>query len=479
MRPLTRRLWFLFAGWMLIVAAAPTAAPAQAPADPTQRAKSEAEEAYKQGDFDRAIQLTDDSLRRNPADHVALYLRGSSRVEKGIQLRDGQLLRDGIADAREAIRLGGKDNSIYYLPYLYGMTNLSVIEDKNDHADIAVKVADGALAATTLKPDEKANLLYQRGLAKGAMENVDGAVKDFEDAARLNTKLLAAYTAAADTLARAGRTEAAEAAFDRAVKSFPENPLVYNNRGEFLRNTGRAEQAVADYTRAIDLDPNYFYAYTNRGFTLMQLDDPQAAENDFTASLRLNPQQPMVYGFRGTARGSQRKFAEAIADHLKAVSLAPNSSVAVTDLAFSQFFAGRYQEAARSFEKALENPNFRQVAPWRVAAFEELGQKEAAENEFVASFDKPAETRDWIDNLVAFQYDRINADQLLAAVGKGNQKNEPLVLAQRAEAEYFIGRKLAQQGQASEAEAAYRRVLETGTKQLSAYRGAKLALSSR
>lgn len=483
MRPLTALTCPIAVGTALFLSLLPAPSPGQAP--PAQR--SEAEDAYKKGEFDRAIELTDAALRKNAEDHVALYLRGSARVEKGLQRREAQLLRDGIADAREAIRLGGKDNSIYYLPYLYGMTSLSLVENRKDHAEIAVRIGDEALKNAALKPDEKANLLYQRGLAKAAVGQTDpmsgqtdAAVQDFQEASRLNPKLLAAFTATADALAKAGKTDAAKSAFDRAVKAFPDNALVYNNRGMFLQQNNQPQKAIADFTRAIELNPNYFYSYTNRGYTLLQTEDVQAAENDFTASLRLNPQQAMVYGFRGTARVAQGKFDEAVADHRKALEMVPNNPIALTDLGFAQFFGGRYEEAVRSFEKALDaNPNFIHLHPWRVAALEELGRKEAAETEFTASFDKPAARRDWIDNLVAFQYDRINADQLLAAVGQSDPKNEALGAAQLAEAEYFIGRKLGQQGQASEAQAAFRRAIDTNAKHLSAYRGAKFALARR
>lgn len=477
MRPLTVFAYGLVVGTAFFVASLPVPSAAQATrraADASQRNPAEA--AYQQGDFDKAIQLADESLRANPSDHVAFYLRGSARVERGLQRRDGQLLRDGIADAREAIRLGGKENMIYYLPYLYGMTSLSIVENRKDHADASVKVADEAIAKAGLKPADKAKLLYQRGLAKGFLGQIDDAARDYQDAIRLDPQLIAAYTASADLLAKAGRADDAKAAFDRAVKAFPNDPLVYNNRGMFLQQSNQPAKAVADYSRAIELDPNYFYAYTNRGVALLQMEDAQSAENDLTASLRLNPNQPMVYGLRGTTRTAQGKFDAAISDHLKALEMVPNNPTALTDLGFAQFFAGKYEDAVRSFEKAMEvNPNFIHLNPWRVAALEELGRKEAAENEFVASFEKPADRRDWIDSVLAFQYGRINADQLLAAVAP----NEPLKTAQLAEAEYFIGRKLAQQGEAAEAQAAFRRTVETGAKHLSAYRGAKFELTRR
>lgn len=446
----------------------------QGDSDPVaEQTKTQAEQAYKSGEFDKTVQLTNTVLSKNPNDHVALYLRASARVEQGLQRRDTQLLRDGIADAREAIRLG-RDNPLYYLPYLYGMTNLGIIENRKEHAEVSVRIADQAIANESIKPDQKANLIYQRGLAKAFLDQTDAAVLDFQEATRLNPTFLAAYTAAADALARAGKDQAANEAFDRAVKAFPENPLVYNNRGEFLRQASQPQKAVADFTRAIELDPGYFYAYTNRGFALMQLDDAQAAENDFTASLRINPDQPMVYGLRGTSRVAQRKFDAAIDDHNRALEKVPNNPLAITDLGFAQFFAGHFEDAARSFEKAMDlNPNFVQLNPWRVAALAGLGRKEAASTEYAASYDKPAEERTWNDNLVAFQYGKITAEQLRAAIAS----EEPQRTAQIAEAEYFIGRQLAEQGQDDAARAAFQRVIQTGAKQLSAYRGARFALA--
>ncbi len=43
-----------------------------------------------------------------------------------------------MGDAREAIRLGGVNNSIYYLPYLYGMTNLTLVEGRKEHAEMVL-----------------------------------------------------------------------------------------------------------------------------------------------------------------------------------------------------------------------------------------------------------------------------------------------------------------------------------------------------
>ena len=440
---------------------------------PLEQKKKDAEEAYGRGAYPTTIQLTNEVLRQAPNDDVALYLRGSARVENGLQTGDSDMLRAGIADAREAIRLGGGDHSMYYLPYLYGMTNLSIIEGREDHANVSVQISDTALANPNLTPEEKANLTYQRGLAKRAMKKLDTAATDFETALRLNPKLLAAYTADAETLAQAGQLDRAKAAFDRTVQGFPQNPLVYNERGRFLQQTGKLDEAVADFTRAIELDPNFYISYFNRGYTLMLKDDLQAAETDFTSALRIRNDQPMLYGLRGTARLRQRKTAEAIADHRKAVELDPNSSVTHTDLAFTYFFSKQYAPALQEFTKAVElNPNFRHLEPWRVASMEELGQQQQAETAYATALAQPKDKWSWIDHLLAFQLGRETAEQLKSVVSA----QEPAKSAQLCEAEYFIGRSLARQGKQNEAQNAYRQAVQTKARHLSAYRGAEMSL---
>ena len=127
-----------------------------------ERAKIQAERSYQQGKYERAIDLTTNVLLENPRDHVAYYLRASARVEDGIRKGDTALIRQGISDARESIRLDNNRTGMYYLPYLYGMKNLAVMENRKQHAEIAVTVAGQALSIGGLSGEDRANLLYQR-----------------------------------------------------------------------------------------------------------------------------------------------------------------------------------------------------------------------------------------------------------------------------------------------------------------------------
>ncbi|HID24619.1 MAG TPA: tetratricopeptide repeat protein, partial [Planctomycetaceae bacterium] len=242
------------AGMFLLIGTSPTLGQLPFPLlnpsgrlDSMEQARRNAEAAYRRGEYARAVELADSVLQVDPTDHVALYLRASARVELGRTRNDAQLLRDGIADAREAIRLTQARTANYYLPYIYGMVSLAAVEKHQPHAEVALQVADQVLQNAQLTKEERANLLYQRAGVYGYLRRLKDAVRDYEEAIRLQPSHLGAYLALAEAHASAGEMEKAEQAFDRAAQAFPNSPLVFNNRGMFRQRRGKADQAIADF----------------------------------------------------------------------------------------------------------------------------------------------------------------------------------------------------------------------------------------
>lgn len=440
-----------------------------------ERLKTEADQAYQRGEYERTVDLASQVLRQNPADDVALYLRGSARVEIGMRQNEAKLIRDGVADAREAIRVGGStDKIIYYLPYLYGMTRLSAIEGRRDHAQVALTVADQVLDLDSLKDEDKANILYQRGVANMQLQKFADAAADFEKALEASSEHLGALMGAADAYSAAGRPEEALRMYDRAIRANPNNPLVYNNRGMYLQQQKRWQDATADFTRALELDPNYFYALTNRGFALLESGDPQAAETDFTASLRANPNQPSVYSMRGAARLAQGRIQEALQDYNRVLEQTPGNAVAMADIGFAKFFAGDYSGALQSFEQAMQqDSSLRYLAPWRFFAMELTGRGDAARQQFASQIERAPDRRDWTDSLVAYLAGSLSADELLRQAQAADPRMQS---AQTCEAHFFIAQRELQAGNAGAARDHLQKAVQTRATHLSAYRGAQLAL---
>jgi len=436
--------------------------------------KRDAEQAYQNGDFPKCIDLTGKVLAQNPKDHVALYLRASARVELGQLQRSLKEVRAGIEEARDALRYGGTEQINYYLPYFYGMTALSQMENRPEHAKVVMDFAGQIIDRPNLKPEEKANLLYQRAAAALFLQSFDVAAKDYETAATLVPTHVGARLGLADVYVRQNKPDKAEAAFTAAVQAVPNNPLVYNNRGMFLQNQGKTQPAIADFTRAIELDPNYTVAYTNRGFAAMAEGNPQAAEADFASALRIDPQQPLVYSLRGTARLSQGNPTAAIEDYNQVLKLDPQNPIAHADLGFAKYFAGDYVGAGAAFDKAVSmDENLRYLNPWRYWSQIKGKQTANAAAKLGDALKKPAKERDWIDQLGAFLAGSVNEQELLATADK---TEGPLRAAQLCEAAYFQAEKKAAAGDAAGAAALYQKTLDTKQAHLSAYRGAQYAL---
>lgn len=436
--------------------------------------KEEAQEAYQQGQYPQTIELTTAVLTENPQDHVALYLRGSARVEMGIGGRDLDTLRSGIEDARNALRYGGNQVINYYLPYFYGMTGLAQLEGRKEHAEVVVQFADNVLSRPSLTPDERANLLFQRANARVFLKDYENATKDFSSAIAAVPSHLGAHLGLADCHLRAGQADLAQAAFTAAVRANAENPLVYNNRGMFFQQQGRHQEAIADFSQALKLNPNFVVALTNRGYAALQAGDGAAAENDLNVAMQMAPNVPLNYSLRGTARLIQGRIPDAMLDYNQALKLDPRNPMAYADLGFAQYFTKQFPQALASFDQAVKlDPNLRFLDPWRYMSMVYAGQAEAAPAKFKDALTKAFVDRDWTDKVLQYLSENMSEEQLVSAVEKTNRQQQQ---AQVCEAWYFIGEKKKKAGDQVGATAAYQKAVESGATQLSAFRAAQMSL---
>lgn len=438
--------------------------------------RTQMNQLYQAGDYAKVIEIATGILAANPGDDVAQYLRGSAKVETGIAQRDKQLLREGIADATAAIQAKKMAaNYNYYLPYLYGMTNLGIVEQHPAHAKVSVDVATKLVAQAGIDSESKSNLLYQRGLAKNSLGEGTGAIDDFRLAVGTNPKHLGAFMALADAQDAAGLADAVLVTYQQAAQSFPNEPLVFNNQGMFLTRTKRTNEAIKAFTVALQKNPNYFVSLTNRGFAHLEAGNPAEAEKDFNASLTLNPQQLSVYGLRGTTKLVRGQWKEALVDYEGLVKVDPKNYLGWCDVGFAKFFGKDFGGALDAFNKVIElQPEARFIHPWRVWTLIRLNRGPEAAAVAVASKQKPEAQRDWYDHLVIFHVTgELSSTQLLAIAQKAEKDVQA---AQLCEARFFIAEQMQNAGRTQEATQSYQQALQTQARGLSAFRGSQYAL---
>lgn len=91
---------------------------------------------------------------------------------------------------------------------------------------------------------------------------------------------------------RLERFEDAVAFIERAIALRPDHAGAQNNMGFALRLLGRTDEAAAAYRRAVELAPNYAAAHANLGNAYATLGKHRLAVVSFEASLALRPDHP-------------------------------------------------------------------------------------------------------------------------------------------------------------------------------------------
>lgn len=442
-------------------------------------ARGKADSAYQQGNYAKVIELATWLIDNHPDDnvHVAYHLRASAKIEQGRLVGSGKLVRDGIADARQAILIAGNEYPWVHIPYVYGLSSLADIERRKEHADLAIKVVTPVLQYPESKnysTEDRANLYYQRGLAYASRGDYKLAGSDHATAIKLNPQHLGSLLKRAESLSALGLMKEALAAYDAAVDRFPNVLVVYNDRGKMRRAAGDLEGAVTDFARCLELDPKFAVGYVNRGMCLAESNNPQAAEGDYSEALaaRLDSgTKALAYRLRGAARLAQGNATEGIGDFDAAIKINTRDASLFEERGLAQFFQKNFAAAVADFAKAGElNSQMQHLVPWRAMALARSDKTAESRALLEATVNGKAPPTGWVAKVCSYLLDQANEQDLFdtaAAAASARDK-----LRQGCEARYFAGQKQLLRDDAEKAAELFREALASKEYTLSAYRGA-------
>jgi tetratricopeptide (TPR) repeat protein len=182
----------------------------------------------------------------------------------------------------------------------------------------------------TVEPDGQAGQ-YARQLASWALNrrgqllagagHTSEALRDFEDAIRLDPQRWRAIHNRGVLLAQAGRFEQAFDDFSHTIQLQPDYAKAYSNRAALLVVAGRLQQAADDYRQAIDLDPNLAVAHRGCGRCCHALGLLDEALRHFDAAVQLDPNNAYTVACRGDLLTDLGHYADAAADYDRAIQL--------------------------------------------------------------------------------------------------------------------------------------------------------------
>jgi len=141
-----------------------------------------------------------------------------------------------------------------------------------------------------------------------------------------------AYNAKAKILLNMKDTVQALTELDGAIKQFPKNIDLIENRGQIYFEQQKYDLSNADYQRIISIDSNSYMGYMGYGRNLVKQKAYTKASEQFSKAIQLYPDYSSGYSFRGEAYMKEKKYAEAADDFVKTLTLDATDAKAVACL---------------------------------------------------------------------------------------------------------------------------------------------------
>ncbi len=233
---------------------------------------------------------------------------------------------------------------------------------------------------------------FQRGNFRSALEDYEGAIKNFDEAIKINPNDASAYTNRGIIKDHLELHEKAIEDFDEAIKINPKYAVAYTNKGIAKANLELHKEAIKNFDEAIKINPNDAIAYTNKGVAKAKLGQYEEAIQNHDQAINIIPILANPYYNRGNAKAKLKQYREAIRDFNKAININPKYTIAYNNRGIAKFELGKHEEAIKDYHKAINiNPKLATVYYNRGNAYLCLNKWEDAKADLTTAKNKGAD----------------------------------------------------------------------------------------
>lgn len=214
----------------------------------------------------------------------------------------------------------------------------------------ALKHYDSAIDPA--QPD--ALTLYRRGAALDALGQSDRALKDYDQAIRLDPRYPLAYYARGVLLASYKRTyDRAIGDFDKVLVLEPQNVAALIRRGDAYGKVGDFGNALADLDRAVGLAPDDPEPDVYRGLVNGWRREFRRAMDDFNAALKLDADNVNALVNRAALYAGDRLYDMAVRDIDAAIGIQGNNAFAFYNRGYALFATEKYDLSIADYSTAI------------------------------------------------------------------------------------------------------------------------------
>ena len=197
-----------------------------------------------------------------------------------------------------------------------------------------------------------------RGLSLYERHEFDGAIRQYEQALRLDPKLVVAYSNLGLAWYQKGDLDRAYTEYGKALRLNQYDAVLRNNVGLVFLKRGDIALAVAEFRFAARTDPAIVAAHENLCDALARQNDLHAAVAECLETLRLNPSSASPHLVLGNVALLRGDFTGAIRSYREALRLSPALALAHNNLGFALRQTGKPEEAMSEYRKAIQlNPD--------------------------------------------------------------------------------------------------------------------------
>jgi len=329
----------------------------------------------RQGRFDEAVSHLQEAVRLQPDDAYAHYNLGNALGRKGlsneaiIEFQESIRLKPDSADAHNnlgniLLQKGRVDEAIVHFETALEIRP-AFADAHNDLGGAFLQRGqlDEAAAqfrkALELNPGD-ALVLYNLGSALLKSGRVDQALAPFQQALDIRPDFAEAHSKLGIVLLQTGQVDEAIMHFQRALAIRPGLAEAHYNLGKALFKKGREDEAMVHFQRAVQLNPNLANVHSDLGSLLLQKGRVNEALTHYEAALELQPGNAyflnnLAWVLATCPNPEVRNGARAVELAQKAERLSGgNSSAIVGTLAAAYAEAGRFGEAVKAAQRALD-----------------------------------------------------------------------------------------------------------------------------
>ena len=164
-----------------------------------------------------------------------------------------------------------------------------------DEAGVAIERCNAAIRSGALSGEALAAAFRSRGEAYLARVSVDLALRDFDQALRLNPQSTAALLSRANARMRIGEMAAAREDYTLALALNPEIAAALYGRGYAHAGLREFSAAADDFEAATRIDPNFAESWYGRAFAARRLGEEEEAARYLAEGAAIAPQIQSVF----------------------------------------------------------------------------------------------------------------------------------------------------------------------------------------